>query len=153
MFSTSKITLIYKAVRMHHWTGRHEERSRVFFTGCGSPLSRGSIRAPATFMSALPQTRHKISPSAVVDGFPTRMWDKNHILPATWRAKEENGSEKSGREGKKKCALGPGGRAKSTPLCPSSPNARSTFNKCIGVKKKKKDAPRPLSVKLGINSP
>lgn len=80
-----------------------------------------------------------------------RIWDESYILPAMWRAKEENGNgkkrkgEKNGRKGEKS-ALGPGGRAKSTRPVPYTPNTRSAFNKCIGVKKKKKKGCAPAII-------
>lgn len=66
------------------------------------------------------------------------------------RERKKKKERKNGRKGEKK-RVRSRRACKIHPPCPPNPNRRSAFNKCIGVKKK--DAPRPLSVKLGINSP
>lgn len=110
-------------------------------------VSRGSNRVPATFMSALPQTRHKHGPSAVVDGFLCANVERGPYSPRdAERAKEERteARKKKREKRRKKSALGPGGRAKSTrslylSLSFKPQPSRSAFNKCIGVKKKKRE--------------
>lgn len=86
-----------------------------------TPVARLNSRTyTITFMSALPQTRHKIDPSAAAATVSyMRMWDENHILPRATRVRttgkkkrerKRRRESKPGSRGKKKGALGPGGR-------------------------------------------
>lgn len=67
-----------------------------------TPVARGSIRVPATFMSALPQTRHKISPSAVVDGFLCECGTRTIFSPRCGERKRRTKvKKKKGKTGEK----------------------------------------------------
>lgn len=96
----------------------------MFFTSCGSPLSRGSIRVPAAFMSASPQTLHKISPPQSSTVSQANVGRKPYS-PCVNEEKSERGERerKKAGEREKKGVLRPGKRAKFNLLWPPLPHS------------------------------
>lgn len=122
----NKVSLrrLIRAARLCYRLGRHETRSRVFFTGCGSPLSRAA-------QFAYPPRLCPLCPKHAIKSAPPQLSTVSYAnvgrKPYSPRVESERGERerkkerKNRRKGEKKRALGPGGRAKSTRPVPQTP--------------------------------